>query len=81
MQGKIIADVYKHLRVYKRLTLPLLFNDMLCNRAMKMSALVDLAPTIYHISTKLIGKNFVNSILSSTYCKIFTAGNTISEAD
>jgi hypothetical protein len=69
------------LRVYSRLTVPLILNDMLCNRIMKLSFFVDQAQPIYKYSCKLIGKNFVNWLINSTYCRVFTAGNTIEEAD
>lgn len=72
---------FKLLRVYRRLTLPLLFNDMFCNRIMKLNSFVNYAPKIYQVSCNFLGKNFVNSFLQSTYCKVFTAGNTIKEAN
>ena len=75
------SELFKHLRVYKRLTLPLIINDMLCNRIMKLSFFVDKAQVIYKYSCKVFGKNFVNWCINSTYCKVFTAGNTINEAD
>ncbi len=78
---KATLDNFKHLRIYRRLTLPFLFNDMLCNRIMKLNSLVNYAPKIYQLSCNLLGKNFVNTLLDSTYCKVFTAGNTIKEAN
>ena len=78
---KATLDTFKQLRVYRRLTLPLLFNDVLCNRIMKLNTLVNYAPRIYQLSCNLFGKNFVNAFLHSTYCKVFTAGNTIREAN
>lgn len=54
---------------------------MACNRVMKLNPLVDAAPTIYKTTSRLLGKNFVNAFINATYCKIFTAGNTILEAD
>lgn len=77
MSTKISAEVFKQLRVYRRLSLPLILNEIACNRIMKLSSLVAVAPQIYRLSCTLIGKNFVNFIINSTYCKIFTAGNTI----
>jgi hypothetical protein len=77
MANKITAEAFKNLRVYQRLSVPLLLNDMACNRIMKISYLVDKAPIIYKTATKLLGKGFVNSIISATYCKVFTAGSSI----
>ncbi len=81
MWNKTSVEAFKQLRIYKRLTFPLLINELACNRIMKFSSLVAAAPKIYRLSCKLIGKNFINFIIHSTYCKIFTAGNTIAEAD
>jgi hypothetical protein len=81
MSNKIAVDAFKQLRVYRRLSFPLILNEIACNRIMKLSSLIAVAPRIYQLSCKIIGKNFVNFIINSTYCKIFTAGNTIREAD
>jgi hypothetical protein len=81
MVNKFSVEVFKQLRVYRRFSLPLILNDMACNRLMKLSFFVDHAPLIYRYACKLIGKNFINELLNSTYCKVFTAGNTIEEAD
>jgi hypothetical protein len=81
MPNRIPVDGFKQLRVYKRLSLPLLLNELACNRIMKLSSFVNAAPQIYRYSCRLLGRNFVNHIIQSTYCKIFTAGNTIQEAD
>ena len=77
MANKISAETFKHLRVYQRLSVPLLLNDMMCNRAMKINFLVDKAPVMYRVASKLLGKNFVNSIVHNTYCKVFSAGATV----
>ena len=61
--------------------MPLLLNDMACNRVMKLNLLVDAAPAIYKATSRILGKNFVNSFINATYCKIFTAGNSIQEAN
>lgn len=81
MTNKISTDLFKQLRIYRRLSFPLLVNEVACNRIMKLSSLVAIAPQVYKFSCRLIGKNFVNKIIQSTYCKIFTAGNTIQEAN
>ena len=78
---KATIDNFKQLRIYRRLTLPLLFNDMLCNRIMKLNSFVNYAPKMYQLSCNFFGKNFINTLLHSTYCKVFTAGNTIQEAN
>ena len=77
MPNKISVEVFKQLRIYQRLSMPLLFNELMCNRIMKLTYFVDKAPTIYRLSCRLLGKNFINHVLHSTYCKIFTAGSTI----
>ena len=77
MNYKISSEAFKHLRVYQRLSLPLLFNDMLCNRFMKLNFLVDKAPLFYKTASSLFGKSFVNSIVHSTYCKVFSAGASV----
>lgn len=81
MVNKFSVEVFKQLRVYRRFSLPLILNDMACNRLMKLTFFVDNAPLIYRYACRLIGRNFVNELLNSTYCKVFTAGNTIEEAD
>ena len=77
MASKITTETFKNLRVYKRLTVPLLLNDIACNRLMKLNFVVDKAPDIYRLSTHIIGKGFINAIVNATYCKIFTGGNTV----
>lgn len=77
MANKISQEAFKQMRVYKRLSVPLILNDMICNRLMKLSYLVEKAPFVYKLSCRLLGKNFINSVIQATYCKIFTAGNTI----
>lgn len=81
MANKITAEAFKHLRVYQRLTVPLLLNDILCNRIMKFTYLVDQAPTFYANASRLFGKRLVNAIVSATYCKVFTAGSSIPEVN
>jgi hypothetical protein len=75
------SEGFKHLRVYRRLSIPLLLNDIACNRLMKLNKLVDKAPSMYRTATRYLGKNLINSIVHSTYCKVFTAGNTVAEAN
>lgn len=79
--NKVSAEAFKHLRVYKRLSIPLLVNDMVCNRVMKMGFMVDKAPTIYKWSTKIFGHRLINWVVHNTYCKVFTAGSNIQEVD
>ena len=81
MSNKISSEAFKHLRVYKHLSVPYLLNGIACNQLMKLNFLVDRAPQIYHNATKLLGKNFVNEVIHSTYCKVFTAGTTVNEAN
>ena len=81
MISKSSLSSFKQLRVYRRLSLPLLLNDVACNRIMKLNGLVNQAPRIYRISCALFGRNFVNALLHATYCQVFTAGNTIAEAN
>ena len=81
MANKISSEAFKHLRIYQRLSVPLLLNDMACNRLMKLNYLVDKAPSLYHSGCKWIGKNFINSIVHSTYCKVFSAGASVAEAN
>lgn len=75
MQSEILK--FAHLRVYKGLTTVGLLNAMLCNRIMKRPFLVNNSRKMYQISTKLLGKRFVNSILTATFCKVLTAGNSL----
>lgn len=60
MPNKFSLEVFKQLRVYKRLSVPLIVNDIVCNRLMKLSFFVDKAPIIYKGACKVIGKNFIN---------------------
>jgi len=53
----------------------------MCNRLMKLNFFVDKAPQIYKVSKSILGKNIVNAIIHSTYCKAFTAGTTVAEAN
>ena len=78
---KVTSETFTQLRVYRRLSTPLLLNDMLCNRFMKMNFLVDKAPTIYTWSTKIFGHGLINWVVHSTYCKVFTAGSNVFEVD
>lgn len=77
MTSKSLFDTFKVYRVYKALSVPLIINDMICNRIMKSQKFVSLSPKLYKWSCQYIGHNFTNFILQSTYCKIFTAGNSI----
>ena len=77
MANKISSEAFKHLRVYQRLSVPLLINDMMCNRFMKINFLVDKAPTMYRTASKIFGKNIINSIVHSTYCRVFSAGASV----
>lgn len=79
MQSEIVK--YASLRVYKGLTTMGLLNAMLCNRIMKRPFLVNNSRKMYEVSTKLFGKKFVNSILTATFCKVLTAGNSLKEAN
>lgn len=79
MQSEILK--YANLRVYKGLTTVGLLNAMLCNRIMKRPFLVNNSRKMYEISTKLLGKKFVNSILTATFCKVLTAGNSLKQAN
>lgn len=75
MQSEILK--YASLRVYKGFTTFGLLNAMLCNRIMKRPVLVNNSRKMYELSTKLFGKKFVNSILTATFCKVLTAGNSL----
>jgi len=44
---------------------------------MKRPFLVNNSRKMYEISTKILGKKFVNSILTATFCKVLTAGNSL----
>lgn len=79
MQSEILK--YASLRVYKSLPTIGLLNAMLCNRVMKRPFLVNNSRRMYQLSTKLFGKKFVNSILTATFCKVLTAGNSLKEAN
>lgn len=68
---------FTHLRVYKNLKTIDLINAMMCNRLMKMPTLVKHSRTLYDVSSKILSKWFVNGILTHTFCKILTAGNTL----
>ncbi len=79
MQSEILK--YVNLRVYKNLSTVNLLNAMMCNRVMKKSILVDNSRRIYNLTSKIFGKTFVNAIVNATFCKVFTAGNSLYEAD
>ena len=44
MTNKISTELFKQLRIYRRLSFPLLINEVACNRIMKLSSLVANAP-------------------------------------
>lgn len=77
MANKITGESFKHLRVYKSLTVPLLINTIACNRLMKLNYLVDKAPNMYKVATKFFGKTLINGIVNSTYCRVFSGGKTV----
>ncbi len=79
MKSEILK--YANLRVYKSLSTLNLLNSMLCNRIMKKPILVNNSRRMYELSTKLFGKSFVNAILTATFCKVLTAGNSLQEAN
>lgn len=79
MQSEILK--YINLRVYKNLSTLHLLNAMMCNRIMKQPILVNNSRRMYNLSTKVFGKKFVNAILTATFCKVLTAGNSLREAD
>lgn len=79
MQSEILK--YASLRVYKSLPAIGLLNAMLCNRVMKRPFLVNNSRRMYQLSTNIFGKKFVNSILTATFCKVLTAGNSLKEAN
>lgn len=79
MQSEILK--YASLRVYKSLPTIGLLNAMLCNRVMKRPFLVNNSRRMYQLSTNIFGKKFVNSILTATFCKVLTAGNSLKEAN
>lgn len=58
-----------------------LVNSMMCNRLMKMPSVVRQSRAMYDVSSKILGKKIVNTILTNTFCRILTAGNTLSEAN
>lgn len=74
-------ETFKALRIYRNLSLGLVLNQILCNRLMKISPLVNNASRVYKLSSTIFGKRFVNLIINATFCKTLTAGNTIEEAD
>lgn len=79
MKSEILK--YVNLRVYKNLSTMNLLNAMLCNRIMKKPILVNNSRRMYELSTKVFGKSFVNAILTATFCKVLTAGNSLKEAN
>ena len=81
MTNKLLFDTFKVFRVYRKLSTLLIINDMMCNRIMKSKKFVELSPQLYRLSCRYIGHNFTNFVLQSTYCKIFSAGNSIQEAN
>jgi hypothetical protein len=48
---------------------------------MKLNRLVDRAPDIYRTATNIFGTRFVSSLVHNTYCKVFTAGSTVAQAN
>ncbi len=56
-------------------------NSMICNRIMKFPSIVRQSRNIYDISSKLLSKSFVDYIITNTFCKTLTAGNTLEEAN
>lgn len=79
MQSEILK--YINLRVYKNLSTLHLLNAMICNRIMKKPILVSNSRRIYDLTSRIFGKTFVNAILTATFCKVLTAGNSLKQAD
>ena len=70
-----------NLRVYKSMTTLNILNSIICNRIMKFPSIVRQSRNIYDISSKLLSKKFVDYIITNTFCKTLTAGNTLEEAN
>lgn len=79
MQSEVLK--YAKLRIYKNLSTLDLLNAMMCNRVMKKSILVENSRWMYNMSSKILGKTFTNAVVNTTFCRVFTAGNSLHEAD
>ena len=75
MQSELLK--YSQLRIYKSMSTRDLLNAMMCNRIMKKSILVDNSRWLYNMSSKIFGKTFTNAVVNATFCKVFTAGNSL----
>jgi hypothetical protein len=71
--------VLKGFRVFRHLSILGIFNHLICNRIMKSKTLVSYAPNIYKISCIFPGKTITNLFISSTFNKMFTGGNTLTD--
>lgn len=70
-----------NLRVYKNMTIGGIINSMICNRIMKFPTIVKHSRNIYDFSSKIFSKTFIDYIITNTFCKTLTAGNTLEEAN
>ena len=65
------------LRVYKDIPTLKITNALLCNTLMRSQLLVDNAPNLYKLSTKILGHTIPEFFLKKTFCEVLTAGNTL----
>lgn len=68
---------FTQLRVYKNMKTSDIINSIVCNRIMKNPILVKNSRNLYEVSSKVLSKTFVDYVLTQTFCKTLTAGNTL----
>lgn len=74
-------QLYKNLRVYRHLSIPGIFNHLICNRVMKSKTLVAAAPTLYRAATRFPGKTLTHWLIAATFNRVFTGGNRIEDLE
>lgn len=68
---------YHSLRIYRRMSTLNIMNLMMCNRMMKVKPLVANSSKLYKVSSRIFTPTLTNFIINQTFCKVFTAGNTL----
>lgn len=74
---KVDLKPFLALRIYKDVPTFKITNALLCNTLMRSQFLVDNAPSMYKMSTKLLGQQIPGFFLRKTFCDVLTAGNTL----
>ncbi len=76
---KVNPQIYKNLRPFKHLSFFGIINHIFCNRIMTSKLLVSAAPTLYQAACKFPGKTITHFVINSTFCRLFTGGNKLSD--